>query len=157
MKFSIIAVLLSSLFVVANSVPAPSADPGVSPAPVTYLASRDLINDCGNSWFGGETSGGSPRVDDCLTIANNISGGGTWTVALFGEHQLVQFGTCAFAVQATGGVGFDFRIGNQDIMDLIHSSIDMFQSNGLVGARGDMGCQGDPDVEIIVHWRIFHT
>ncbi|KAF9054908.1 Ecp2 effector protein, partial [Panaeolus papilionaceus] len=117
------------------------------------------INDCGDSSFDNKSSGGSPRVDDCLQIARNIAGGGTWTVALIGHHQLVEFGTCAFGVQAPFELGVsNIRVGNQDIIDVINDSVRRFQWNGLVGARGEMQCQTDPGTRWLkTEWGIYHT
>jgi hypothetical protein len=124
-----------------------------SPSVVFTPKPNNSVNDCGDSSFENKSSGGSPTVGDCLQIAANISGGGEWEVENFaGEaHQLVQYGTCAFNVKGDGGA-FDFHVGNQDIIDLIHSSIDKFQWNGLVGSKGDMHCGSSA-----VHWGLYHT
>ncbi|ROW15174.1 hypothetical protein VPNG_03014 [Cytospora leucostoma] len=94
---------------------------------------------CGTSTFVDETSGASPTVSDCQQIAINIAAGGDWTVDSSGvQHQLVQYGTCAFGIQGQGSpVGnVDFTIGNQDIIDIITSSISMYGGDGQVGAKG---------------------
>jgi hypothetical protein len=90
----------------------------------------------------------------------SIAGGGSWTVALIDQHQLVQYGTCAFGVQASYVIGIvDYRVGNQDIIDLIHSSVDMYGGAGVVGSKGTMPCQCDvdPGGTISVTWGIYHT
>lgn len=126
-----------TLLGLAQAAPAPSPDPAV-------IFARDSINDCGDSSFENETSGGSPDVDDCKKIASNIAGGGTWKVtATGGQHQLVQYGTCAFGIEASGSSLNTAYIGNQDIIDVINASIDKFQSDGKVGAKGDMVCQSE--------------
>jgi hypothetical protein len=127
-------------------------------APAVLFMTSNSVNDCGNSSLINQSSGGSPKISDCLQIAANIVGGGTWTVeAVFNlPHQLVQFGTCAFGVQAKDVTGAWFKVGNQDIIDLIHSSVDRFSWNGLVGAKGTMPCQagnGDGTVD----WGLYHT
>jgi hypothetical protein len=118
----------------------------------------DSINDCGDSSFENQTSGASPSVNDCLQIAANIGGGGSWNVEneLHHQHQLVQYGSCALGVQGSGD-GAWFNVGNQDIIDLIHSSINMYQWNGLVGSKGSMPCQGPPSENVSVTWGIYHT
>jgi hypothetical protein len=124
---------------------------------VLFVKKRASINDCGDSSFINQTSGASPRVDDCLQIARNIAGGGTWTVNGFGvQHQLVQYGTCAFGI--TQGSTAPVYIGNQDIIDLINDSVARFQWNGLVGSKGTMDCQmaGYP-AHVSVLWGIYHT
>jgi hypothetical protein len=115
-------------------------------------------NDCGLSTFIGATSDASPLVTDCQQIVTNIAGTqGSWEVeaAVGDQHQLVQFGTCAFGVTGTTGTGdVDFHVGAQDIVDIITSSIQMFASNGLVGASGNMDCQGDAGNDA-VNWGIY--
>jgi len=128
-----------------------------SPSVLFTESADDSINDCGDSSFVDASSSGSPLVSDCLQIAANIAGGGTWEVdSLPIQHQLVQYGTCAFGVTANGDNflnSYWYYVGNQDIIDLIHSSIDLFQWYGLVGASGYMNCQPDTDVT----WGLYHT
>lgn len=137
----------------------PTNENKVSPS---VIFKRDAVNDCGDSSFENQTTGGSPAVEDCLQIAANIAGGGTWEVEdiAFDQHQLVQYKTCALGVTgvATEGAGA-FLIGNQDIIDLINSSIDQFQWNGLVGAKGYMTCieGGAQNIQVGVEWGVYHT
>lgn len=126
----------------------------------TTLEKRNWVNDCGDSTFYRDTWCGSPLISDCLVIVRNIAGGGTWEVeAITGKgHQLVQFGTCAFGVagdKSDNGI----YIGNSDISDLIHSSIDMFGWKGHVAAHGEMGCQSaQGDVSgANANWYIFRN
>jgi hypothetical protein len=84
----------------------------IQAAPAARLAKRDtsinvvaggvlfaqteqaLVSECGGSSFEGVTSGGSPTVGDCLQIARNIAGGGSWSTIADGNwRQLVQSGT----------------------------------------------------------------
>jgi hypothetical protein len=117
-------------------------------------------NDCGTSTFTDATSDASPLVTDCQHIVTNIAGTqGSWEVeaAIGHQHQLVQYGTCAFGVTGTKGTGdVDFHVGAQDIVDLINSSIQKFAWKGLVGASGNMACQGDAGNDN-VNWGIYHT
>ncbi|KAJ6054187.1 hypothetical protein N7499_002589 [Penicillium canescens] len=105
-------------------------------------------NDCGTSTF------------TTQLIVTNIAGTqGSWEVecTVGDQHQLVQYGTCAFGVTGTTGTGdVDFNVGAQDIVDLITSSIQMFASGGLVGASGNMACQGDAGNDN-VNWGLYHT
>ncbi|PSN59371.1 hypothetical protein BS50DRAFT_476817, partial [Corynespora cassiicola Philippines] len=115
-------------------------------------------NECGDSSFENQTTGGSPTVNDCRQLARNIAGNGRWTVGAGGEHrQLAQYGTCAFGAQGNKSMNWAY-IGNQDIIDLINDSINRFQWNGLVGAKGSMACRGGSgqiiDTEMI--WGIYH-
>ncbi|OJJ46519.1 hypothetical protein ASPZODRAFT_132589 [Penicilliopsis zonata CBS 506.65] len=117
----------------------------------TPMSFASQINDCGDSSFDNETSGGSPKVSDCQKIASNIAGGGSWYLDdSTTQRQLVQYGTCAFGARLTeNGPNY---IGNQDIIDLINDSISKFQSNGLVGSKGSMSCGGSG-----VAWALYHT
>ncbi|KAF1935723.1 hypothetical protein EJ02DRAFT_415327 [Clathrospora elynae] len=127
-------------------------------SPVAFnLVARKSVNDCGDSTFINQSSDGSPLISDCQQIASNIAGGGTWTVA-DGQHQLVQFGTCAFGVQPYDGLNFAY-IGNQDIIDLINESIRRFSYNGKVGSKGEMGCQSGQGLVggVDVNWGLYHN
>ncbi|PPR05583.1 hypothetical protein CVT24_002784 [Panaeolus cyanescens] len=148
-----------------DKIPNPYAkdDKGVTFTPrATSLEheARDWINNCGDSTFINQSSPGSPLVADCQRIAQNIAGGGTWHVALIGHHQLVQYGTCAFGVQAPFAFAvWNYRVGNSDIIDLINDSIARFQWFDKVGAKGVMACQSDPSGQFMpnVEWGIYHT
>jgi hypothetical protein len=51
-------------------------------------------------------------------------------------------------------------VGNQDIIDLIHSSIDKFQWQGLVGAGGHMNCQTSTEFDggyLPISWGTVHS
>jgi len=156
MPFLKIVSFLAILLVSTQAAPVSAADittNETSPNVLFNPSPGDSVNDCGNSSFTNRSSGGSPTVGDCLQIAANISGGGSWTVEDVAglQHQLVQYGSCAFGVQGFGS-GIVFHVGNQDIIDLIHSSITMFQWNGLVGSKGLMPCGGTK-----VEWGLYHT
>ena len=72
----------------------------------------------------------------------------------------MQYGTCAFGVEDQGiidGAPVAFRVGSQDIMDLINSRVSMFGRAGVVGAKGYMPCQGDATGDVNVLWGIYHT
>ncbi|KAJ9158445.1 hypothetical protein NKR19_g3316 [Coniochaeta hoffmannii] len=124
---------------------------------------------CGDSTFEDTTSGTAPLVSDCMIMADNIavvnlengSDGGkqTWGVENFfkQQHQLIQFGTCAFGVQG-GKVGdAHFWIGNQDIIDLMHTSVARFGASGRVGAKGQMMCKPMGAFPVLVTWGIYHN
>ncbi|KAF9769179.1 hypothetical protein IL306_013420 [Fusarium sp. DS 682] len=126
---------------------------------VATLATCKSVNDCGDSTFENHSSAGSPLVKDCQQIARNIAGGGTWTVGAGGEHhQLLQYGTCAFGAQGAEGNMNAAYIGNQDIIDLINTSIDKFKWKGKVGAAGVMGCQSLQGLVggVKMRWGIYH-
>jgi hypothetical protein len=103
-------------------------------------------NHCQDSTFVDQTSDASPSVSDCMQIVKNIQNtDGDWEVenAIGSQHQLVQFGSCAFGVQGQGKNGnVDFYIGAQDIVDIITDSVRQFGGSGKVGAKGVMSCDG---------------
>ncbi|KAK3380217.1 putative necrosis-inducing factor-domain-containing protein [Lasiosphaeria ovina] len=116
------------------------------------------INDCDSSTFVNQGSGASPYISDCQQLAANIVGDGTWTIDTSNQHQLAQYGTCAFGAQASGCCWYAY-IGNEDIRDLIYDSIRLFGTDGRVGSKGDMHCQGGGGViqDMTVTWGISHT
>ncbi|KAH7071471.1 putative necrosis-inducing factor-domain-containing protein [Paraphoma chrysanthemicola] len=129
-------------------------------SPITAkLEARNYVNDCGDSTFVNQSSGGSPQISDCQQIVRNIAGGGTWTVGLGGEHhQIVQYGTCAFGINGDSSMNAAY-IGNGDISDLINDSIKRFAWQGKVGAKGHMACrsiQGAVSGGGLT-WGIYHT
>lgn len=150
----------SKLFLLLSSVASFAAAAPVSANPsaevIHTLDARKWINDCGLSTFENQSTSGSPHAADCHMITTNIAGGGTWTIAVANrQSQLVQFGTCAFGVTARGNCMT--KIGNSDIIDLINSSVDQFQWNGLVSAKGSMSCQCAGIGHATVEWGIYHN
>jgi hypothetical protein len=163
---------LQILSVFATLLAATQAAPAAS-----SLEARKSVNDCSDSTFINQSSGGSPTIGDCQTIARNIAGklsfshevpkhsdsldigGGTWTVGLGGEHhQLVQAGTCAFGINGDSSANAAY-IGNQDIIDLINTSIQRFSWEGKVGAKGHMSCQSLQGLigGGSLTWGLYHT
>jgi len=125
-----------------------------SPVPASENPLVKRVNDCGGSTFENQSSGGSPTVADCRRLHDNIAGDGTWISNPNTQRTLATYGTCAFGVDNTGlGIA---RIGNEDIRDLIRDSINRFQWNNLVGAKGRMTCQG-PTGDQTVTWGLYHT
>lgn len=122
------------------------ADKGSTPNyPCDMLPGR---NSCGDSTFVDQTSDASPAVDDCRQIVTNIQSDPTtdWTILVGGEEQreFVKFGSCALGVEATTVDGnADFRVGGQDVIDIINEAIRQFGGSGKVGAKGDIKCNGN--------------
>lgn len=114
---------------------------------------------CGSSTFVDQTSDASPTVSDCMQIVKNIAKtDGKWEVenAIGSQHQLVQYGTCAFGVQGKGKHGnIDFHIGAQDIVDIISDSVRQFGGSGKVGSKGKMSCKGTVKGQT-VEWGLYH-
>lgn len=112
---------------------------------------------CGRTWeFVNATNAGSALAADCMELAWRIRGPGTWTVEAIlvkNSHQLVEWKTCAFDVRA---LEFElaYKIGNQDIIDLIRDSVREYTSNGKVGAWGVMMCDNWAWEDLRVFWRI---
>jgi hypothetical protein len=121
----------------------------------TYVAERNRGRIIGRDKLGGRWC---HAVADCLAIVSNIANtSGEWEVenAVGDQHQLVQSGTCRFRVQGKGKNGnIDFHVGGQDIVDIIHSSIQKFGASGKVSATGEMQCKGDVKQQK-VGWEIF--
>lgn len=73
-----------------------------------------------------------------------------------GQVELAISGSCAFGVEprhsADGNVWFN--VGAQDVIDLIQGSVDRFGGGGRVGAKGDMDCEGNIQVEQM-EWGIY--
>lgn len=136
------------LFVIA-----PSSANAAAAAKAT-LEKRD--NDCGPSTFVDHTNSGSPTVADCECIENYAyANDNSWNfLEISTWYDVISCGTCVFGVQTADIL--PTYIGNEDIGDLIASSIADFQWFGLVGAQGVMGCEhflGTSKVQ----WAIYHT
>ena len=125
-------------------------------APLVTANPVKRTNSCGVSTFENRISNGSPSVADCQQLAYNIRGDGSWNhVGNPGQHRtLATFGTCVFGVEADPHFGRQsaFRVGNEDIIDLIRDSISLYQGDGRVGTRGIMMCGNTQ-----VLWGIYHT
>ncbi|PYI01817.1 chitinase [Aspergillus sclerotiicarbonarius CBS 121057] len=105
-------------------------------------------DECGASTFVDQTSDASPKVEDCRQIIKNIEGdGGTgWTTQVIGHHQrqIASHASCHFGVEATKTHGnVNFKVGGQDVIDIIHDAIARFARDGLIGAKGNMNCNGN--------------
>lgn len=150
MHFFATATILATLF--ASTLAAPVT---VNPAAPSEILKRDSINDCEDSSFQNDTSTASPLVADCLQLAANIAGGGTWTLrGTDGSRSLAWYGTCIFGASTTWPV----KVGNQDIIDMINTSVDRFQWNGLIGASGSVDCQNEAfSGTNTIQWGIYHS
>ncbi|KAF3894541.1 Hce2 domain-containing protein [Trichophyton interdigitale] len=162
------AVIFASLIACASAAPAGMTAPAATTAPAPQTPNEkpndpDLVfalspaNDCGDSTFTNGSSPASPLVADCLKIASNIAGGGTWTVQVGGWHQLVQFGTCALGVRNAGPGWHAIKVGNQDIVDVINTSVQKFKWFDKVGASGEMPCQIVTTGWGNTQWSIYHN
>ncbi|OIW24824.1 hypothetical protein CONLIGDRAFT_684731 [Coniochaeta ligniaria NRRL 30616] len=139
----------------ANTAPIPDFSTPTDDSHPPTFSPGDTIDLCGESTFENQDSAASPLIADCLHIVDNIADGGQWSVTSGSQHQLVQWGTCAFGVQGCCGDAF-FYIGNEDIIDIIHDSINKFGFNGIIGAKGRMQCSAAA-LGAQVEWGLYHT
>ncbi|RKU39725.1 hypothetical protein DL546_000467 [Coniochaeta pulveracea] len=141
--------LVSLSFLSLSVLAAPISDPLTSPnlttrAPEDIGAFLDAThNKCGDSvFYDGVGDGITPAlISDCLVICKNILPFGIWHLEAMTPtiHQIVQYGTCGFSVQiARFSNALEYHVGNFDICDLIHSSIEKYgnKRDGTVSASG---------------------
>ncbi|KAK6499976.1 hypothetical protein TWF481_010333 [Arthrobotrys musiformis] len=118
------------------------------------------IDKCRDSSFEDRTSGASPLVSDCLQIIRNIEGNAQteWTHSITGHRTILQYGSCKFGIERTGGTGgaVQFQVGGQDVIDVINDSVRRYGGNGKVGAEGVMSCVGTTaGTRVDVKWGLF--
>jgi hypothetical protein len=116
-------------------------------------------DECGDSTFVDQTSGASPKVEDCRQIIKNIEGDGStdWTTQVVGHKQreIASHGSCHFGVEATKTDGnVNFKVGGQDVIDIINNAIAQLGRDGLIGAKGDMNCNGNIKSQPVL-WGIY--
>ncbi|KAK4197546.1 putative necrosis-inducing factor-domain-containing protein [Triangularia verruculosa] len=107
-----------------------------------------------------ETNPNSPLSNDCQVIYDRIVGPGTWTVSMWIHHQLVEYNSCAYGVNAftsKSGRAIFAYIGNEDIRDVLRRSMDKhsidYDGCERVGTWGQFICRPfDAEVE----WDIYH-
>ena len=114
------------------------------------------ITKCSGYTYQDETSSASPKVSDCQTIVKNIQGtSGEWTTGIGSQRSIAKFGSCHFGVQNVGVTGdVTFHTGSQDIVNIINEAISLYASNGLVGAKGYMQCDGNTGSQK-VEWGLY--
>jgi hypothetical protein len=115
---------------------------------------------CGASSFENQGSDASPLVGDCKQIIRNIEEDAStdWTHGITGQREILKFGSCAFGIKRTGGTGgaVQFRVGGQDVIDVINDAIKQFASDGKIGAKGVMSCSGTTvNTKVNVEWGIY--
>ncbi|KAK3490232.1 putative necrosis-inducing factor-domain-containing protein [Neurospora hispaniola] len=154
-----------------SSLPPPSSPPNISPnpsSPTTTGLVRPSKRSSGNKdhcrggGYFNATSAGSPLVDDCKVIIQNISPrGGTWHYMSGTQRTLVSHGSCALGIESTPDVpkGLQTLVGDLDISEWIQKSIDKYQWKGRVGSYGDTQCvsqtfKGD---EYTLRWGLYHS
>ncbi len=122
-----------------------------------------LIGFCDTSSFTGDTTAASPLVSDCEQLCRNLQAGaatdrGIWTEPRIGHHSIASHGTCVFGVEGTGSAidNADYKVGGQDVVDLITDAIRQFTWEGKVGAHGFMDCKGTIKAQS-VKWSLYHS
>ncbi|RAH55255.1 chitinase [Aspergillus piperis CBS 112811] len=116
-------------------------------------------DECGESTFVDQTSDASPKVEDCRQIIKNIEGDAStsWTTQVVGHNQreIASHASCHFGVEATKTNGnVNFKVGGQDVIDIINDAIDKFARDGLISAKGNMDCNGNVKSEPVL-WGIY--
>ena len=105
------------------------------------------FNACQSSSFFDQTSDASPSVSDCKQIIENIKGDptSTWTSGMLGHHAILKYGSCAFGAKSKKGLDGNlvFKVGSQDVIDIIDDSISKFGRDGKIGAKGLVDCSGN--------------
>ncbi|KAL4758186.1 chitinase [Aspergillus foveolatus] len=134
------------------------SNPNATPHyPCDIPAGKD---DCGKSTFVDQTSDASPKIKDCRQILLNIQddGGTEWRTQVAGKNQreIASHASCHFGVEATKVDGnVNFVDGGQDVIDIINDAIAQFgNKDGLVGAMGEMSCNGNVHDQAVL-WRIY--
>jgi len=87
-------------------------------------------------------------------MAHNIRNGGDWGIATWKDwNKVTKHKSCAFSAKLgeTNDRAWIIKIGNEDIRDIVASSIEQFAWDGRVGAKGDMKCSGEP-MAWSIHW-----
>jgi hypothetical protein len=153
---------MAAMLALSNAAPT-SGVSDVTEGVIFTRSAQKSVNDCADSSFVNQSSGGSPLISDCQKIASNIAGGGTWTIGCgggaSGQRTYATYGTCAVGAHCDFSTSDAAYIGNQDTIDIINSSIQKFSWQGKVGAKGSMGCQSinNRDHSLGVTWGIYHT
>ncbi|KAH6848434.1 hypothetical protein B0I37DRAFT_432719 [Chaetomium sp. MPI-CAGE-AT-0009] len=115
---------------------------------------------CGESTFENRGSDVSPLVSDCLQIIRNIEGDASteFTHRITEHREILSFGSCRFGIERTGGTGgaVEFKVGGQDVIDVINDAVKKYGRNGKISARGVMSCDGTTaGTHVDVLWGIY--
>lgn len=108
---------------------------------------------CGMSSFAGETSTGSPKISDCVNLVEKFNPSKTYKIGTE-RKEMGRYGNCRFMARAYSA---NTKLGNEDIRDLLRSSIDRYAKDGRVGARGSMHCAGGGSGAEKVDWWVWKT
>jgi hypothetical protein len=114
---------------------------------------------CGESTFVDQTSDASPNATHCRIIIKNIQGDAktdfTHTVVNKPHHEILKHEECHFGIEAASVSGnVDFKVGGQDVIDIINNALEKFERDGRIGAKGFMNCNGNIKSQP-VEWGIY--
>ncbi|PPR08227.1 hypothetical protein CVT24_001242 [Panaeolus cyanescens] len=152
-KLTATALFVASVLVGTHA--APAAIDNRSPVE-TFETLVKRTNHCYDSSFENRWRASAPLVNDCRILASNIAGDGDWTQSTAsGQRQIASFGTCHFGVEGAETLLVSYRVGNQDVIDLINDSINRFQQDGRVAARGVMPCDQITPGTVRILWGIY--
>ncbi|KAL2847859.1 putative necrosis-inducing factor-domain-containing protein [Aspergillus pseudoustus] len=117
------------------------------------------IGYCGQSSFTDQTSDASPKIEHCRTIIKNIQGDPTtdFTHQVVGKphREILHPESCHFGIEAAAVNGnVEFKVGGQDVIDIINDAISQYGRGGLIGAKGFMNCNGNVKTQA-VEWGIY--
>lgn len=104
---------------------------------------------CGDSTIENQTSDASPLVGDCKEMVRMLEDRELPTRwphvgPLEKQQAICVHKSCKFGVTGKGIHGnVDFKVGAQDVIDLVRDSISKFGGGGRVGSKGTMNCKGN--------------
>ncbi|OAA81632.1 Glycoside hydrolase [Akanthomyces lecanii RCEF 1005] len=104
---------------------------------------------CGDSTLENQTSDASPLVSGCKEMVRMLEDRELPTRwphvgPLEKQSEICSHKSCKFGVTGKGIHGnVDFKVGAQDVIDLVKDSITKFGGDGRVGSKGTMNCKGN--------------
>lgn len=98
---------------------------------------------CRSSTFEEYDTDKKPKADDCMQIVRNIDNSkGDHTVGIGGYKNIQDFGECALFTKGKAEGNVVYKIGNQDIIDIITDCVNKFEKDGRVACEGHTTCNG---------------
>ncbi|KAK3360581.1 putative necrosis-inducing factor-domain-containing protein [Lasiosphaeria hispida] len=99
-----------------------------------------------------------PLIWDCLVLLDNIEVGGSWRTDQSGFRQILDYESCRFGVQQHSATIIIFKIGDDDVRDLVLGAIQRYRtSDWRVAAQGYIMCEGDSSAskQNSVYWQLY--
>jgi hypothetical protein len=130
-------------------------------APRAHKNKDDVTTRCTFGDVVDDTTDDSPLAADCLRLAKDIEGPCAWAIpgdmGAAGHHrELARNGTCAVGVTPHSEADTTY-VGNGDLIRAIREAVGLYESDGRIGATGDMDCSGGPTFRDGVTWGIYHS